>query len=48
MNQLDLVVMEAAEKFAGGKTESTLQKGSQHHDFVSAGSEDVFILSRPP
>jgi hypothetical protein len=49
MNQLNLIVVEeAVEKFTGGKTKSTLEKGGQHHDFGSVESGDVFILSQPP
>jgi hypothetical protein len=49
VNQLDFIVMEkAAEEFASGETDSTLEEGSQHHDIVGVGSGDIFICSRPP
>jgi hypothetical protein len=38
----------AVEKVAGGKIESSLEKGCQHHDLVGMSSRDFFILGRPP
>jgi hypothetical protein len=49
MNQLNFIVVEEASmEFTGGEIESALEKGSQHHNFISVRSGDVFILSRLP
>jgi hypothetical protein len=49
LNHLNLVVMEkVTEEFAGGETESSLEKGGQHHDLVGVRSGDFFILDRLP
>jgi hypothetical protein len=41
-------MQKAAEEFAGGKAESTLEKRSQHHNVFDIGCWDVFPFHRPP
>jgi hypothetical protein len=35
-------------EFTGGETESSLEKGGQHHDLVGVRSRDFFILDWSP
>jgi hypothetical protein len=33
---------------ASGETESMLEEGGEHHDFIGVGSRNVFIFCRLP
>jgi hypothetical protein len=49
MDQFDFIMMEkTVEEFVRRKAKSSLKEGSQHNDFVGAGSGNVFAFSRPP
>jgi hypothetical protein len=39
---------EVVEKFVGRKSESSMEKGSQHHNLIGVKIEDSFILGWPP
>jgi hypothetical protein len=43
-----VVVKEVEEEIARRESESALEKGGQHHDFLCMRGGDFFILGRPP
>jgi hypothetical protein len=49
MDKLNLIVMkEDTEKITGKEAKSSLEKGSQHHDFLGMRGGNFFIFCRPP
>jgi hypothetical protein len=44
MNKFNLIVMEVADEITGREYESSLEKGSHHHNFFGMRGGNFFIL----